>query len=225
MTPPPFVLFGPQHLTALQVIALLCVVFSLPGRRWERPTSWFLACLLLSYVVIAYVTLRHTGNLSLRYDLPLEICDLEVIFCVWCLLSGRQLIFEICYYWGLAGTLQALITPDLRVGFPSWWFVQFFVAHGLVVIVIVYLIAARTLRPRTGAMWRALAALNVYVIVVGLLDWRCGWNYGYLCHPPAAASIASYLGPWPWYVVGCECIAVLLFALLELPWRLSPWRQ
>lgn len=41
--------------------------------------------------------------------------------------------YEIAYFWGLGGTLQAVLTPDLQHGFPSLVYVNFFLGHGLVI--------------------------------------------------------------------------------------------
>jgi len=30
-----------------------------------------------------------------------------------------------------------------------------------------------------------MIALNIYGLVVGVLDWIAGWNYGYLCRKPS----------------------------------------
>jgi hypothetical integral membrane protein (TIGR02206 family) len=46
-----------------------------------------------------------------------------------------------------------------------------------------------------------------------------GSNYGFLRSNPALASLLDLLGPWPWYILWLEVLAVLLFTLLYLPFR------
>ena len=41
---------------------------------------------------------------------------------------------ELTYFWGLAGTLQAIVTPDLSAGFPQLEFFMFVVGHLGIVI-------------------------------------------------------------------------------------------
>jgi uncharacterized membrane protein YwaF len=48
-----------------------------------------------------------------------------------------------------------------------------------------------------------------------------GSNYGYLCRRPARPSPLDFLGPWPWYVVVGELLALVGFCLLYLPWKLA----
>jgi uncharacterized membrane protein YwaF len=42
-------------------------------------------------------------------------------------------------------------------------------------------------------------------------------NFGYLAHPPPNPSLIDHLGPWPYYIIGLETIALVLFLLLTLP--------
>ena len=42
------------------------------------------------------------------------------------LLTGRERWLEVAYFWGIGGTLQAIITPDLRHAFPDVRFLQLF---------------------------------------------------------------------------------------------------
>jgi hypothetical integral membrane protein (TIGR02206 family) len=167
-----------------------------------------------------YVQLALDGALSWGYALPLELCHWVLIACLVALFFRRQLAAEIAYFWGLGGTLQAVLTPDLGEGFPSWEFIQFFWAHGAVLLAIVFLIAVRRFRPRPGSVLRMMLAANFYLVVAGSLDLAFGWNYGYLRHPPSHPSLMDYLGPWPWYILSLELVALGSFWLLDLPWRL-----
>lgn len=64
-----------------------------------------------------------------------------------------------------------------------------------------------------------MIALNCYALVVGAVNANWGWNYGYLCRKPSGPSLLDYLGPWPWYLLSLELVALAMFLLLELPWR------
>ena len=57
-------------------------------------------------------------------------------------------LFEVAYFWGLGGSIPAMLTPDLGVGFPSTEYFGFFVGHTLVVISVLFAIGAFEFRPR-----------------------------------------------------------------------------
>lgn len=63
-----------------------------------------------------------------------------------------------------------------------------------------------------------MIALNIYGLIVGSINALTGWNYGYLCRKPAEPSLLDFLGPWPWYLLSLEFIALATFLLLLLPW-------
>ncbi len=215
-----FAPFGLDHVVALLAIASLACVVWHAGRndRQARLIAWALALVLASYAGVAYVQKGVAGELSWEYSLPLELCHWVMIACLVSLLHPSRTAGEMAYFWGFGGTVQALVTPDLGYGFPSWDFIQFFWSHGAVVLAIVFILSRRSFRPGPGSVTRAILGLNVYAAVAGLLDFVFGWNYGYLRSKPLQPSLLDYLGQWPWYLVSLEVLALVLFWLLYLPW-------
>ena len=222
MNQPGFSPFSREHVLALAVIALaggaIVSVCRRAAPRCVRRLGRALGVVLIGYVVTAYGQKAAAGELSWEYSLPLELCHWVLAACALSLFRPTQLASEIAYYWGLAGALQATLTPEIGQGFPSWEFILFFWGHGAILLAIVFLIASRSLQPRRGSVLRMVAAVNLYALVIGGIDWLAGWNYGYLCHKPVKPSLMDYLGPWPWYIASLELIALASFAVLDLPW-------
>ena len=126
---------------------------------------------------------------------------------------------ELTYFWGLAGTLQAVLTPDLHVGFPSLEFVQFVVGHLGIVLAALYLVVGLRIVPRPGAAVRVFTITVAYAALIGAFNWLTGSNYMYLAAPPENPSLLSLLGPWPWYLLSATGVAIVLFAVLDAPFR------
>lgn len=215
---------GPDHIGALIVVAGLCVAVLRWGglvpvkrRGWVRG---FLAAVFLTDAAATYIRLLALVH-RLRWDvsLPLHLCDLALVICFAALVSRSQVAFELTYYWALTGAVAAMLTPDLAFGFPAPVFLLFFLAHGILVLTIVWLITGEGLRPRPGSAWTAFGGLLVYFALVGALDGALGWNYGYLREKPSQPSLLDHLGPWPWYVAAGSLLALGAFTLLYLPWR------
>jgi hypothetical integral membrane protein (TIGR02206 family) len=221
--------FSFEHLVTLGIIAALCGLVAWSAKKFSRAQTdrlgRVLGVSLAGYVVTAYVQKGLAGELRWENSLPLELCHCVLLACIVALFRPNPLAFETAYFWGLGGTLQGVVTPDLGLGFPSWDFIQFFWAHGTILLAIVYLIAARNLRPRAASVPRMFLAVNLYALAVGSIDLVFGWNYGYLRHPPSQPSLIDYLGPWPWYILSLELVALLSFMILELPWRLLAKRN
>lgn len=226
MSATPFRLLGPDHLIGLALIFAVAAlgavrgpVLSTRARMWIRN---LLGALITGVVVANYARLAVLQHLSIQYNLPLHLCDLTVGVCALAIFTRHRFAAELCYYWGMVGAVQALLTPDLRLGFPALPFILFFLAHGLIVWTNVWLIWVEGLRPRPGSVGRAFLALIAWSFIVGGINWLLKANYGYLCRRPAGASLLDLLGPWPWYIIVGELLAGLGFCLLYLPWRKGP---
>jgi hypothetical integral membrane protein (TIGR02206 family) len=185
----------------------------------KKQLGWILAGLLLAYAAALYYQEASMGGLHAAYSLPMQFCDWVLIACLITLVRPTQLFSEIAYFWGLGGTLQAVITPDIAQGFPSWRFIQFFWGHGITLLCIVFIIASPGFRPRRRSVLRMMVVVNIYGLAALAVDLLFGWNYGYLRQKPAGASLFDYLGPWPWYMLSAEGLALVIFTLLYLPWK------
>ncbi|HSN90398.1 MAG TPA: TIGR02206 family membrane protein [Anaeromyxobacteraceae bacterium] len=166
-----------------------------------------------------YAMALARGWVDPPFGLPLHLCDLVLWATVYGLLALDRRVLEVVYYLGLGGTGMALLTPDLAAALPSWPAVAFFVAHGGVVAAILFLVLSGALRPGPRSWWRAFLWVNGYAALVGAVNAIFGTNYFYLCEKPRAPSLLDLMGPWPWYLVAGEGVALALFALLYLPFR------
>jgi len=218
-----FRLLGITHFAILAAVPLLAVALAvvqcrlLPGKRHLR---FALGILLLADSAWWYAYLISLGQPLFPGQLPLELCDITLLLVALELLTLNLLLFDLAYYWALAGTSMALLTPNLWEHFPSLATVQFFAAHGLVVAATLYLVWSRLARPRPGSVWRALLAVNIFAAIVGTFDAIFKTDYMYLRTKPENMSLLTYLGPWPWYIASGEVVAFVLFLLLYLPfWR------
>ncbi|HEX9048925.1 MAG TPA: TIGR02206 family membrane protein [Anaeromyxobacter sp.] len=219
---PAFPTFGPAHLAILAAVPLAAAALAALARRRrgaERPIRLALAAALAANELAWYVHALRSGGVRPPHGLPLDLCDLVLWLTVWALAAPRPALLEIVYDLGLAGSGMALLTPDPGASLTSYAGAKFFVAHGGVVAAILFLAAAGALRPRPGAWRRVFLWVNAYAALVALFDWRFGTNYMYLREKPASASLLDALGPWPWYVLAAEPLALALLWLLHLPFR------
>jgi hypothetical integral membrane protein (TIGR02206 family) len=134
-------------------------------------------------------------------------------------LTRQRLLVEVTYFWGLAGSLQSLLTPDLKVGWPSLEFVEYVLAHAAIVCAALFLVVGQRLVPRHRAVVRVWLITLAYSGFVGIIDAVTGGDYMYLRQVPGTWTLLSVLGPWPWYIVSAAVVALVLFTLLDLPWR------
>ena len=200
---------------------VLCVAARSHPGRWTGVVARVIAFLLVADAVSYTVSLVVGGSWSPRTSLPLALCNAAVIVaaaaCWWRVL----LLVELTYFWGLAGTLQAIISPDLNVAFPHLVFFQYVVGHLGVVVAALFLVVGMRITPRPGAVPRVLAISVAYTAFVGLVDAVTGANYMFLRRPPGEWTLLRVLGPWPWYLLSATGVALVLFTLLDAPFWMS----
>ena len=213
---------SPGHVAVVAVTAAVALAAGAAARRdrtgtWSRRGARGLALLLVANEAFFHVVHGLQEGLSARGDLPLHLTDAATIAAVIALWRGSPLAFELTWFWAGSATLQALLTPDLRQGFPDhrwWWFV---IAHAGVVVAAVLLAWGMRRTPRPGAVPRVFAwSLGVTALAAaGTLLF--GGNYMFLRRPPAGGSLLDLMGPWPWYIAAAAALALALFWVLDRP--------
>lgn len=218
--------FGLAHLVVILLTIALPFVLAAFARksRWprsERVIARLIALLLgINYVGYA-IYLWAIGETSWEKSLPLQLCDWAMIAIIVAFLTGRERWLEVAYFWGIGGTVQAILTPDLRYAFPDIRFVSFFVGHCGIVIGIAFLMIVRGFRPHFSSIWRTFAWTEVYFVITVIVDLITGENYGYLLHKPQAASLLSFLSDkWVIYVLQMHLLALVFFMVLYVPFAL-----
>ncbi len=209
---------------AVAIGTLICVSLCTACRR--RPGRWVVyAGRVISVVLVAdavaFVSVPLAdGRWSVQASLPLALCDLALIVAaIACWWPRWYLPGELTYFWGLAGTLQAVVTPDLSAGFPQLEFFEFVVGHLGIVIAALFLVVGLRLRPRHGSVLRVFAITAAYTAFVGWFDWLTGSNYMFLAAVPRHGSLLSVLGPWPWYIVSAAGVAIVMLLILDAPFH------
>jgi len=220
-----FQLFGFMHVAILGAVVLLAAVLAAVQRRFapgDKALRTGLAWVILLETIGWDAYLAMHGQLAFPGQLPVELCDVTLYLTVIALFTLNAAVFDLAYYGALAATSMALLTPNLFAPFPSLLDAQYFVAHGLPVISILYLVWSRQAQPRAGSVARAMLGVNVWAALDGALDWIFKTNYMYLRIKPVNVSLLDVMGPWPWYILTGEGVALGLFLLLYLPFRQSP---
>jgi len=216
---------------ALGIGGAAAIALITAGRRGN--SSRTLATGILAFLNLSAYPLGQAAWLSMGdqksidHLLPFHLCDIAAITAGFALLTRRPLLCALTYFWGLAATLQALLTPAITVGFPHWPFVMFFVHHFAVVTAAFYLPMVEGWRPKLP-LWRGPLEIYgcsvIYLVFAMTANHLLGSNFGFASHPPDNPSLIDHLGPWPLYLISLQVIAVVFFFLLTLPFLRKPNR-
>lgn len=223
----PFSLFSTGHLVTIAVLAAAVWLVYRVREPLRRPGAndlfrKSLAGVLLLCEVALESWQAFLGGWTLDYSLPLHLCSISLLLAVVMLWTKSYRLFEFMYLAGMGGALQAILTPDLgHYAYPHFRAFEFFIAHGGIVLAVMFMVFVEGYRPKLFSIWRALVTLNLIAVPVYVINLLTGGNYMFLNHKPHSASLIDLLGPWPVYLIGLELAAMGMFFLLYLPFAVQ----
>src|SRR5436190_7166845 len=223
---PEFQPYGLPHLTVIFLtvvlpFALAAMVRCTKSQRLERMIISVLSTVLILNYIAYLVFIRSRGVVDWRQMLPMQMCDWGIVVVIVAMWTGSQRWFEVAYFWGIGGTLQAVLTPNLSYGFPDWRFISFFTSHSGIIIGVVFLMLTRKYRPYPMSIVRVWLWTEFYFVVTLVVDELTGFNYGFLLHKPEAFSILSFLSnSRPLYLLELHGVALLFFVGLYVPFAI-----
>lgn len=225
----PFVLFNTAHLSALGVILLINILIIVFRKRFspggKTALRYSLAVVLVMVEVSWHVWNYAIGDWTIQTMLPLHLCSALVWLSAYMLVTKSYRIYEFSYFLGIAGAIQALLTPDAGMyGFPHFRAFQVMMSHGAIITAAITMTFVEGYRPTWASVKRVFINSNLYMIAVFILNQLIGSNYLFIAHKPETTSLMDILPPWPWYILYIEVIAIALCLLLYLPYELHDRR-
>src|SRR5437764_11525892 len=195
---PEFQPYGLPHLTVIFItivlpFALAALVRRTKSQRIERVIIVALSAVLILNYVAYLIFIRSRGVLDWRQMLPMQMCDWGMVVVIVAMWTGNQRWFEVASFWGIGGTLQAVLTPNLPFGFPDWRFISFFTSHCGIIIGVVFLMLTRRYRPYPMSIVRVFLWSEFYFVVTFVTDKLTDFNYGFLLNKLKAFSIMTFL--------------------------------
>ena len=219
----PLDLFSPVHLVTMGVLAAAGVCLIRAGMAGDEDRRRLLL-FAMGAAILLLLGLRHTWKISaglwtVQNDLPLHLCAAMAWLTVYGLWTRHLWALRLMYFFGIAGAIQAGLTPDASHGSHHFAFYQTMTSHGIAVIAGVWAVTVEGYRPKARDPWLALGVINVYAVAIYPLNRVLGSNYLYLIDKPPTASILDFFPDWPWYILLLEPVVIGLFLALRLPFR------
>lgn len=221
-----FDLFSTQHLIAIFVIILVGFMI-ISTQRKNSPKKrvgvrWGMAIILVLNEMTWHLWNLSIGDWTIQTMLPFHLCSILVWLCAYMLITKNRLIYEFAYLIGIAGALQAILTPDLGpYEFPHYRYFQVFISHGLIIISALYMTLVEGFRPSWQSVKRVAIYGNLYFLLVFGLNFLIGSNYLFISHKPETASLLDVLPAWPYYILIIELLAAFFILLFYAPFAIK----
>jgi len=215
-----------QHIVPIATAIVFTIVLLLFAKHKLNQAQQKRVFKCLGYFVSLTVFVFHIhlivkGNYSLVTDLPLFLCSFMALFIFVFTNTRKYWLFEVLLFWIIAGTSQAVITPDVPIGFPSLSYLRYWIAHLGLLIIIFYAIFVFKMKPTLKSVFKSFFAIQIYMFFVFGINYFLGANYSYLNKKPGSASVLDYLGDWPIYLLMVETFLIPYFLIIYLPFFIA----
>ena len=216
-----FELFGLSHWVAIFLFLLLVVLLSwyaktyLNANQQNRVGITIGLIVFLNYPIWIILEI-FAGSFDVTLHLPLHLCRFANLLIPFVMIKRNYFVFEILYFWGLSGMLQGMITPDIVEDFPHFHYFRYFAGHHLLVVAVIYAVVVYNLKPTLNSLIKAFIALNAFLVIALFANLVLDANYFWIMGKPPAGSLLDYMGPWPWYILTGEFVALGHFILAYL---------
>lgn len=163
-------------------------------------------------------------------NLPIAVCGWAAIFCSYLVIGKNQTLFDICYFWLLAGSVFALLTPTVLndTGPTRFRYYQFWTEHTMGYVAIFYMIFIHGMRPTVKSAIKSYLALLVLAVVAYVSNRIIGdgANYLFLARPEAAPSVLDILPPnFALRTLIMASAIAALYVVAYLPWYFMDRRK
>jgi hypothetical integral membrane protein (TIGR02206 family) len=209
--------------TTLVVVSLIIIIVRLPisfKALKHRYYDFAIAGVFIVNTLLENIYNYQAGFWNLQQSLPIHLCSISNIMCIIVLFNYKQWIAECVFYWGLAGGIHSLLTPEFTLGMDGYNFIGYYITHAGLILVVAYLVVHYNFRPRPKSWLWILGYTQLVAIGVGLINYTVGANYMFLCKKPDVEN-PFLIGEWPYYILILELVAILHFYAFYLPFYLA----
>jgi len=215
-----FSFLGIQHVLVVLFFLFAGMVLIRYARGRDKPTQnrlfFYLAWLVSSSIIVWTLLKWWIGPFDIKEDLPLHLCNFLALILPVFAIYRRFWMYEILVFWILAGTTQAILTPDLSEGFPHVNFFKYWLEHAGLVVFIIYATLIYDMRPTVKSIFKSFGAIQIYFIAMIVVNAFLGSNYLFISRKPDHASLLDAFGDWPYYILAEELIMLPYFFVIYL---------
>ena len=189
------------------IACIIAIGYFLPKKKHKIIFTQFIGILLFFRFAFSHGHMLGMGHWNIANSLPLHLCGISSIACIFIMLfikndknKYNQSIFEYLVLLGIPSGLHSILTPEFIHGWEGFYFYEFYISHGAIFLVPLYLSIVFDYKIRTDS-WKT-AFLNILMIVpiIGLINLLIDSNYMYLCKSPIADNPLLLTDQWPYYV-------------------------
>jgi len=223
-----FIPFSLQHLVVILSFAFfgfLLIQYAKKQHHSKQILIGNIFAISITVAILLGVIIKlYKGNFDYQKDLPLHLCSFLGLLLPIFSTTRKYLFYEVFLFLILAGTSQAILTPDEK-NFHNYPFYRYWFVHIGLVIFMFYATIIYNMKPTLKSVFKAFIGMQIYMILMFCLNAVLGSNYFFTNRKPDAKTLLDVFGDWPYYVFVVELMVIPYFLLIYLPFYLSSKRK
>lgn len=198
--PGEFSYFSLAHFIPLLVMGVLIYLsyrFRHELKNWKHEYN---LRIIMAFILLlsdnAYFWHKMYIGADIANHLPVTVCGWATIMSAFLLLTKKQGIFDVVYFFVLAGSINALITPAVIIdnGPTHFRYYQFWTQHTMIFIATFYMLFVHGMRVNFKSMVKSFAVLVFLAILAIYVNANIeGANYLFLATTEAGDSVLNFL--------------------------------
>jgi hypothetical integral membrane protein (TIGR02206 family) len=217
----PFVLFGWIHIMCLTIFFISILYIYNNRHKLETIDCKKKGIIKLGIVIIMfinmklyYIPLLIYGHYDWTVHLPLHFCFIAGYLFMFALLTNNIKLYKLTYFFAFLGPLPAILWPDLKSGFDSFLFYQYFISHHFFLISNIYIFYAYNYELNINDAKRAFIAANIIFVIMGIFNALFHTNYIMTKELPAhILELYPFLSNINYPVIILQIITIILLVL------------
>ncbi len=223
----PFINFSLTHIITILISLFLFITFPYliqknRNAKWINNVSTLLGIILISNEIIWVIYKYSLGHRYWPEFMPFELCTIVAYILGFMLIFKPSfIIFEVVFFWAIAGTFQGIITPRLFASYPHYLFFEYFITHTGVVLATLILLFHYNWKLTWKSVRRSFLWIQVPAIFNLIFNFSFDVNYMFMREQPKVSTLLSHFGEWPWYIFASEVFAIIIFSLCLCPFLIK----
>lgn len=182
-------LFTLQHFLAGLIFAflpcLLIIFFKdkIKNSKYEKTLRYAISYITLLFELLLYLWYIISGGIrDWRMVVPSTLCGLTLFLACYSMFTLSKKISPVIYYYSY-GAAVSFIASDISYGYNRFRFYTFFIIHGLILVMAVYLRVINGVKSDKKAYIRSMLILLPILIISVLLNQIFDMNFFYMEMP------------------------------------------
>lgn len=207
-----------QHLvfTFFSVIigGILIYIYVKSKKKNRSKVLAIISLIVVLNEILFQFLLVYFDSWSLKESLPLEMCYISaLIIPIYNYNKDNRNLKNWLFFAGFGGSFFAFINTNLEDGAMVYTFIHYFIAHGLILIVVASLIIDGY-RPSWKDYFSTVKWTTLLIVLMLVINSTLSSNYMFTHNKPPGVTFTKLMPEWPYYFLIMLLIGLIAYTLM-----------